>query len=168
LVDRPPAPGEAPTCAAEGVFPPLLAVANALQLDAANRYLAGRITTRDDVLYSLTLRGAAQTRLGPRETARPATVYNYLEGALDHFRPPRGGVHPATAPLRLQTIEAQLAASSSQTAEQPFRLLAETEDKYAILRTACSSLAAETRSICTGSRRSTWAPDQPGVAAAVN
>jgi molybdopterin-synthase adenylyltransferase len=55
VLDGPPPAGSAPTCASEGVFPPLLGVANALQLDLANRHLAGTLTSADDVLYSLAL-----------------------------------------------------------------------------------------------------------------
>ncbi len=55
LLDGPPPAGSVPTCAAAGVFPPLLGVANALQLDLASRYLAGNLTAADDVLYSLAL-----------------------------------------------------------------------------------------------------------------
>jgi adenylyltransferase/sulfurtransferase len=52
LLAGPPAPGEVPTCAAQGVFPPLLAVANMLQLQAAGRILAGEFTRDDDLLWS--------------------------------------------------------------------------------------------------------------------
>ena len=89
LIDRPPAPGEIPTCAAEGVFPPLLGVANALQLDAANRWLAGGFTAGDDVLYSLRLPGWDVRRLplgGPRgDCAACAGRWEYLDGTLDHL-----------------------------------------------------------------------------------
>jgi len=64
-----PTPGSVPTCAAEGVFPPLLGVANALQLDAANRYLAGQYSVADDVLYSLRPAGLAAA---PGALRRPA------------------------------------------------------------------------------------------------
>jgi adenylyltransferase/sulfurtransferase len=87
LIDHPPAVGEVPTCAAEGVFPPLLGVANALQLDAANRYLAGEFTAADDILYSLCLPGWELRRIamhGPRADC-PACQgrFNYLDGTLD-------------------------------------------------------------------------------------
>jgi molybdopterin/thiamine biosynthesis adenylyltransferase len=89
LVDRPPAPGEAPTCASSGVFPPLLAVANALQLDAANRFLAGRFSGEQDVLYSLTLADwrLVRTPLGGPHADCPACNgrYEYLDGELDHL-----------------------------------------------------------------------------------
>jgi adenylyltransferase/sulfurtransferase len=55
LLPLPPAPGSVPTCSAEGVFPPLLGIANAIQLEQANRILAGDFTLADDALYSLTL-----------------------------------------------------------------------------------------------------------------
>ncbi len=88
LLDAPPAPGEVPTCAAEGVFPPLLGVANALQLDSANRYLAGQFTAADDVLTSLALPDWRLTRLalgGPRAACPVCGQqrYEYLDGTRD-------------------------------------------------------------------------------------
>jgi adenylyltransferase/sulfurtransferase len=66
LLDSPPAPGDVPTCAAEGVFPPLLGAANLLQLEAANRILAGEFTVADDVLWSWRLvAGSAGGALHP-------------------------------------------------------------------------------------------------------
>jgi molybdopterin-synthase adenylyltransferase len=120
LIDRPPAPGEAPLCAAEGVFPPLLGVANALQLDAANRYLAGGFTRGDDILYALTLPGWELRKLalgGPREGC-PACAgrYEYLDGSQDELArqactPLRiEGTHPAGA-LDLQLTAVQLMAA---------------------------------------------------------
>jgi len=47
--------GQVPLCATEGLFPPLLGVANALQLEAANQYLAGNFTVDADVLYGLNI-----------------------------------------------------------------------------------------------------------------
>lgn len=87
-LDAPPGPGEVPTCAAEGVFPPLLGVANALQLDSAGRFLAGRFSAADDVLTALSLPEWRLTRLalgGPRPRC-PVCVqrrYEYLDGTLD-------------------------------------------------------------------------------------
>lgn len=87
LIDRPPPPGSVPTCAAEGVFPPLLGVANALQLDLANRCLAGGLGREDDILYSLNLDGWRwrRTRLGGPRADCPACQgrYEYLDGTLD-------------------------------------------------------------------------------------
>lgn len=87
LLDRPPAPGEVPTCAAEGVFPPLLGVANALQLDLANRWLAGRFSAEDDVLYSLEVPAWRLRRLplnGPdRQCPACQGRYEYLDGTLE-------------------------------------------------------------------------------------
>ena len=88
LVDRPPPAGSAPTCAAEGVFPPLLAVANALQLDAANRYLAGMYTPQDDVLFSLDTDSwrLVKTSLGGWRSDCPVcgqSRFEYLDGTLD-------------------------------------------------------------------------------------
>ena len=91
LLDGPPPAGSIPTCAAEGVFPPLLGVANALQLDAANRFLAGSFTAADDVLYSLSTADwqLRQVRLGGPRPGCPACgdpahpCYDYLDGARD-------------------------------------------------------------------------------------
>jgi molybdopterin/thiamine biosynthesis adenylyltransferase len=118
LIDHPPAPGEAPTCAAEGVFPPLLAAANALQLDAANRYLAGSYTRDDDILYSLDVDGwqLRQLRLaGPRADC-PACRgrYEYLDGSLDHIAGQDCAADRAAiqlAPLNLDTLARMLEAS---------------------------------------------------------
>lgn len=88
LVPEPPAPGSVPTCAAEGVFSPLLGVANALQLDAANRYLAGAFSVADDVLYSLDTADwqLRQVHCGGPRADCPACGqrrYEYLWGELD-------------------------------------------------------------------------------------
>jgi len=89
LIDKPPAPGDVPTCSAEGVFAPLLGVANALQIDAANRWLAGGFGVNDDVMYSLRLPGWELRKLqmnGPRADC-PACQgrYEYLDGTLDNL-----------------------------------------------------------------------------------
>lgn len=88
LLEHPPLPGEAPTCAAQGVFPPLLGVANALQLDSANRYLAGQFTAADDVLTSLTIPDWRWRRVplgGPRVDCPVCGQgrYEYLNGERD-------------------------------------------------------------------------------------
>jgi len=118
LVDRPPAPGEVPTCAAEGVFPPLLAVANALQLDAANRFLAGGYRQDDDILYSLNLDGwqLRQLRLSGPSNACPACRgrFEYLDGTLDHLSGQdcaAGSAAMQLAPLDLDVIARQLEVS---------------------------------------------------------
>lgn len=87
LLPSPPAPGEVPTCAAEGVFPPLLGVANALQLDLANKYLAGAFSAVDDALYALNVAGWQLRKLpggGPRADC-PACQgrFEFLDGTLD-------------------------------------------------------------------------------------
>jgi hypothetical protein len=52
------------------VFPPLLGVANLLQLEAANRILAGEFTAHDDVLYSMKLQAAGgQSAVGSPPSA---------------------------------------------------------------------------------------------------
>jgi adenylyltransferase/sulfurtransferase len=118
LVDRPPAPGEVPTCASEGVFPPLLGVANALQLDAANMYLAGEFSPEDDILYSLTLPGwdLRKTPLQGSAAQCPACHgrYEYLDGTLDALAasacaPDRAEAQ--LAPLDLMQLATQLEAS---------------------------------------------------------
>jgi molybdopterin-synthase adenylyltransferase len=118
LIERPPAVGEVPTCAAEGVFPPLLGVANALQLDAATRYLAGDFAVDDDILYSLRLPDWTLQQLplhGPRPDC-PACQgrYEYLDGTLDALA--AGACAPDRAEaqlghLDLQQVQTQLAAS---------------------------------------------------------
>ena len=81
-----PAPGEVPTCAAEGVFPPLLGVANALQLDLANSWLAG--TELEDILFSLSTSDwrLHQLKLPQPDPQCPACGlrrYDYLDGTVD-------------------------------------------------------------------------------------
>ena len=88
LLPAPPVPGSVPTCAAEGVFPPLLGVASALQLDAANRYLGGSFSASDDVLYSLSISDwqLKQVHCGGPRADCPACGqrrYEYLWGELD-------------------------------------------------------------------------------------
>jgi molybdopterin/thiamine biosynthesis adenylyltransferase len=133
LIDTPPAVGEVPTCAAEGVFPPLLSVANALQLDAANRYLAGEYRVEDDVLYSLGLPEWSIHRLalrGPRADC-PACHgrYEYLDGALDALA--AGACAPDRAeaqlsPLNLSQVAAQLARSGDwELHSNPYCIVAE-------------------------------------------
>jgi adenylyltransferase/sulfurtransferase len=136
LLDAPPAPGQAPTCAAAGVFPPLLGVANALQLDAANRYLGGEFTAGDDVLVSLTLPGWQWRTLalgGPRAEC-PVCVqgrYEYLSGerdALARQACTEGRVEGAlpSAPLDLARARALLAAAGGFGLRQnPYCVVAE-------------------------------------------
>jgi len=52
MLPEPPSAGEIPTCAAEGVFPPLLGIAAALQIELAGRYLSGELDNSPDLLYS--------------------------------------------------------------------------------------------------------------------
>lgn len=119
LIDSPPAPGQVPTCSAEGLFPPLLGVANALQLDLANRYLAAELAQDADAFYSLEM---ASWRLRRLTVARrpdcPASAgsYEYLDGTLDGLASQscaadRAEVQLAT-PLDLTLVHEQLAASS--------------------------------------------------------
>jgi sulfur carrier protein ThiS adenylyltransferase len=83
LGDAPPA-GSVPTCAAEGVFPPLLGMANLLQLAAANKVLAGEFGRDDDVLYSFNLDTMALRSVklsGPsRDCAACQGRFDYLDG----------------------------------------------------------------------------------------
>jgi adenylyltransferase/sulfurtransferase len=91
LVDTPPPPGSMPSCSSEGVFPPLLALANLLQIELAGRHLAGEMLP--DLLYSFNMRDLQlrQFALPPRADcpvcSRPvgAGRYDYLGGALDEL-----------------------------------------------------------------------------------
>ena len=87
LLPEPPAAGSVPTCSSEGVFPPLLGVANAIQLEQAGRILAGEFSLADDALYSLQLPGWQIRRLqlsGPAAGC-PACrgSYEFLTGLYD-------------------------------------------------------------------------------------
>jgi molybdopterin/thiamine biosynthesis adenylyltransferase len=120
LIDVPPAPGETPTCAAEGVFPPLLGVANALQLDWANRWLAGERPERA-TLYSLSLPGweLRQLEVARRENC-PACAgrYEYLDGTLDSLAAhacSASRVEQQLPPIDLPRVAAQLAAGGLET-----------------------------------------------------
>ncbi len=133
LIDRPPPPGSVPTCAAEGVFPPLLGIANALQLDLANRYLAGGPATADDVLYSLDLDGWRwrQTRLGGPRADCPACRgrFEYLDGSLDALAGHScAGQHAEAqlgAPVELARTAARLTSSGLQVRRNAFCLVVE-------------------------------------------
>ncbi|MBN2081462.1 ThiF family adenylyltransferase [bacterium] len=88
LIDHPPAPGEVETCASGGLFPPLLGIANALQIDLANRWLAGEFSAADDVLYSLRLPDWQFRQVHvPRRPDCPACQgrYEFLDGILDPY-----------------------------------------------------------------------------------
>ncbi len=81
-----PAPGEVPTCSAEGVFPPLLGVANALQLDLANNWLAGEVV--ENTLFSLSTSDwrLHQLKLPKPDGGCPACSgrsFDYLDGVID-------------------------------------------------------------------------------------
>lgn len=133
LIDKPPAVGGVPTCAAEGVFPPLLSVANALQLDAANKYIAGDFKPQDDLLYSLGLPDWTIHKLplhGPRADCPACNGrYDYLDGTLDGLvagacAPDRAEAQLAT--LDLSTVASQLAASGDfELHSNPYCLVAE-------------------------------------------
>ncbi|MCB1219322.1 MAG: ThiF family adenylyltransferase [Planctomycetales bacterium] len=87
LLPDPPPPGSVPTCSAEGVFGPLLSVANAIQLEQAGRFLAGEFTADDDAMYSLELPDWRIRRLqlnGPAQTCRACSgSYDFLSGRFD-------------------------------------------------------------------------------------
>jgi adenylyltransferase/sulfurtransferase len=86
IMDTPPQAGDVPTCAGEGVFPPLLQVANALQLELATRWLARDAGAFDGTLYTLTLPGWRLRQLKVERRADcPACAgrYEYLDGTLD-------------------------------------------------------------------------------------
>ncbi len=87
LLRDPPPPGSVPTCSAEGVFPPLLGVANALQLEQAGRILGATFTAEDDALYSLDLPDWRIQRLqlsGPQPDCPACSGnYDFLGGQYD-------------------------------------------------------------------------------------
>jgi molybdopterin-synthase adenylyltransferase len=126
LLPQPPPAGSVPTCAAEGVFPPLLAVANALQLDLASHYLSGNFTVADDALYSLTLPGwrwRCTPLLGPRAEC-PACGqrrYDYLSGELDALA--RQACSPDEAEVQLAPV-ADLSQLADRLASSGFALRA--------------------------------------------
>jgi adenylyltransferase/sulfurtransferase len=122
LLPEPPPAGSVPTCAAEGVFPPLLGVANALQLDSANRILAGGFTAADDILYTLTTADWQLRHLqlrGPRaECPACSGEYAYLSGLRDAQA--QAGCTPdevelQLAPLDLDGVQRRLAAAGGYT-----------------------------------------------------
>lgn len=120
LLDSPPPPGSVPTCAAEGVFPPLLGVANALQLDAANRVLAGGFSAANDVLYSLDITRWELRQVplgGPRHDCPACGLkrFDYLGGALDAL------ARSACSP---HAVEATLAGPSAALSQVAKRLAA--------------------------------------------
>ncbi|HES58668.1 MAG TPA: hypothetical protein ENO21_04485 [Firmicutes bacterium] len=135
LLDAPPAPGEVPTCAAEGVFAPLLAVANALQLDAANRWLQAGGGEFDDTLYSLDTADwqLRQTALGGPRPGCPACSeqrFEYLDGTMDHLA--QYACHGARSEARLsaaadlQAVRVSLEASGNFTVRaNPYCVVAE-------------------------------------------
>lgn len=87
LLPQPPAPGTVPTCSSEGLFPPLLGIANAIQLEQANRILAAEFSQADDALYSLTLPDWQIRRLqlsGPQANCPACSgSYEFLSGKYD-------------------------------------------------------------------------------------
>lgn len=122
ILERPPLPGEAPTCAAQGLFPPLLGIANALQLDAANRFLDGSFTAADDVLTTLSLPDWHWRRTllgGPRQDCPVCGLgrFEYLDGERDDLARQAcsgervEGTLPAV-PAELGSIRDMLAAHS--------------------------------------------------------
>jgi molybdopterin-synthase adenylyltransferase len=122
MLERPPQPGEAPTCAAQGLFPPLLGIANALQLDAANRFLDGSFTADDDVLTTLSLPDWRWRRTpmgGPRANCPVCGHgrHEYLDGSRDDLARQAcsdgrvEGMLPSP-PAELRSIHGMLAAHS--------------------------------------------------------
>ncbi|MEZ5336910.1 MAG: ThiF family adenylyltransferase [bacterium] len=87
LLPEPPPPGSVPTCSAEGVFGPLLSVANAIQLEQAGRILGGTLTRSEDALYSLRLPDWNIRRLqlsGPQADCPACSGrYEFLDGSRD-------------------------------------------------------------------------------------
>jgi adenylyltransferase/sulfurtransferase len=120
LLAAPPAAGETPTCAAEGVYPPLLGLANLLQLRAADAFLAGGPAAVEDVLWTFDLASMQLRRLplpGPSADC-PACRgrYDYLDGLAGPdpaaaCAPDRVEMESCGPPLSLAAVEARLAAS---------------------------------------------------------
>jgi molybdopterin-synthase adenylyltransferase len=134
VLDGPPPAGSAPTCAGEGLFPPLLGVANALQLDLACRYLAGTLTAADSALYSLALPDWTVRKLrlpGPRADCPCCGQrrFNYLDGlagALGQAECAPGSASAGLAGgLDLDRAEQVLAAAGLQLARNAYCLVAE-------------------------------------------
>lgn len=100
-----PTPGEVPTCASEGVFPPLLGVANALQLDLANSWLAGK--KLEDTLFSLSTDDwrLGQLKLPGPDPQCPACsqgCHDYLDGVVDPSA--AESCHPDRAESSIPTV----------------------------------------------------------------
>jgi adenylyltransferase/sulfurtransferase len=135
LLDAPPAPGEAPICAAEGVFPPLLGLANLLQLDAAQRILASTFTATDDALYSFRMDDLQlrRTLLSGPSADCPACAgrYGYLDGVLGDSAagvcaPDRVELVLSGAALSLERAEMLLrAAGGFELKRNPWCLIAQ-------------------------------------------
>ena len=87
LLRDPPPVGSVPTCSSEGVFGPLLSVANAIQLEQAGRILDERFGPDDDALYSLELPDWRIRRLqlgGPSKSCPACSgEYEFLNGSYD-------------------------------------------------------------------------------------
>lgn len=121
LVDRPPPPGSLPSCASEGVFPPLLNLAALLQLELAGRWLSG--AELPDILYSFDMQSLRmrQTTLTPRADCPVCSAppgqgrYDYLDGLFDSQAASAcasGRVELTLAhPLDLDLVQRQLEAS---------------------------------------------------------
>lgn len=139
LLDAPPAPGEVPTCAAEGVFPPLLGVANMFQLEAASRVLAGEFAREDDALYSMSLDSGVPLQLRRLALAGPvprcpacAGRYDYLDGLLGDSAaqacaPDRVEMALAGPGISLERAEMLLAAAGFELKRNVWCLTAEAQ-----------------------------------------
>jgi molybdopterin-synthase adenylyltransferase len=122
MLEQPPPSGETPTCASQGLFPPLLGIANALQLDAANRFVDGTFTEADDVLTTLSLPEWRwrRTPMGGLRKGCPVCGqgrHEYLDGERDDLaRQACSGERVEgslpCAPAELRAIQAMLAAHS--------------------------------------------------------
>ena len=136
VIDRPPGAGEAPTCASEGVFGPLLGVAAALQISLANACFDGSAPP-DAALLTLDAerwrwRETAVAALRPDCPACALRRFDYLDGALDLLA--RGACAAGRAEcelpampggISLAPLETRLRDANFETAKNVFALRAQ-------------------------------------------
>jgi adenylyltransferase/sulfurtransferase len=120
-----PEPGDVPTCAAEGVFPPLLGVANAIQLDLANTWLSGQRVNSSLFALSLADWRLKQFKQQPRADCAACGQgrYDYLDGLIDpsatrSCHPDRAEAMISTAGLELALLANRLRAAGSFAVRQ--------------------------------------------------
>lgn len=133
VIDAPPAAGQSPTCASEGVFGPLLGVAAAVQLSLANSWLDGSAPAEASLLTLdaerwrwretpvAALRGDCPACRGRR--------FEYLDGSLDLLA--GGACSEGRSEIELEggidlgRLEGVLERAGFQTARSPQALRAE-------------------------------------------